>query len=108
MITSGYNVGTGHIWLDNVLCRGTEIRLIDCASEGLGNHDCSHHEDAGMRCTGTTCPQGEVRLQGGTNISGRVEICHNNVWGTVCDDFWGSTNARVVCTQLGLPSEGKR
>ena len=57
-----------------------------------------------MRCTGTTCTQGAIRLQGGTSTSGRVEICKNNEWGTVCDDSWGDVDARVACRQLGLPS----
>ena len=41
--------GTVPILLDNVGCRGTESRLIDCA---YSSHtlDCNHGEDAGVTC----------------------------------------------------------
>ena len=103
-LTSGFTNGAGVIWLDDVQCRGTETRLIDCPARPLGQHNCAHIEDAGVRCTGTTCTQGAIRLQGGTTTQGRVEICNNNIWGTVCDDLWGAVDARVACRQLGLPS----
>ena len=50
------------------------------------------------------CIHGEIRLVGRNNILGRVEICLNGVWGTVCDNGWDSRDARVVCRQLGLPT----
>ena len=99
--------GTGPIWLGSVICRGSESRLIDCSALPLGDHNCDHSDNAGVRCAGTTCTQGDIRLQGGTSTSGRVEICYNNVWGTVCDDFWGVVDAQVACRQLGLPAAGK-
>lgn len=54
------------------------------------------------------CPEGDVRLVGGTingtteHIEGRVDVCIGGVWGTVTDDGWNSREGRVVCRQLGF------
>ena len=56
------------------------------------------------------CTNGDIRLMNGTEPSvreGRVEICYNNVYGSICDDFWDIVDASVVCRQLELNrSEG--
>ena len=57
---------------------------------------------------GIPCSNGEVRLAGGlTESQGRVEICYNNQWGTICHDFWGNNEATVACRRLGYATVGK-
>ena len=51
------------------------------------------------------CQEGDLRLRanGGTDgLSGRVEVCLDGFWGTVCDDGWDMRDATSVCRQLGL------
>ena len=54
------------------------------------------------------CTDGDVRLVGGDIMNeGNVQICHNNAWGSVCDNNWDTSDSNVVCYQLGLQPFGK-
>ena len=46
----------------------------------------------------------DTRLTGADGRRGRLEVFHNNEWGTVCDDEFGQREAKVVCEQLGFPN----
>ena len=53
--------GTGPILLDDLLCTGREVRLIDCpryTGRGIGTYDScprGHGADAGVRCQQRKC-----------------------------------------------------
>ena len=55
------------------------------------------------------CNDGGIRLIGGTRPNeGRVEVCLNSRWGTVCDNTWGTVDANVACRQLGFSGHSKQ
>ena len=49
-----FGEGIGSIFLDNLMCNGSENTLIECLANGndVGLHNCDHSEDAGVRCEG--------------------------------------------------------
>ena len=50
--------------------------------------------------------EGDIRLVGGSPTAGRVEVCLDGYWGTICDTEWDKKEAEVICRQLGLPYRG--
>uniref|UniRef100_A0A8C1S7B6 SRCR domain-containing protein n=1 Tax=Cyprinus carpio TaxID=7962 RepID=A0A8C1S7B6_CYPCA len=109
-------------WLDTVKCRPHDSTIWQCPSSPWGQNDCSEDEVAKITCSmeesdesprshltcSTSTRQRQcsnylpLRLSGGEGrCSGRLEVYHNAVWGSVCDDQWDISDAQVVCRQLG-------
>ena len=56
------------------------------------------------------CEDGDIRLvNGDTQYEGRLEICINNAWGTICSSYyrWTTVDSNVACRQLGHMELGK-
>uniref|UniRef100_A0A2K5W535 CD5 molecule like n=1 Tax=Macaca fascicularis TaxID=9541 RepID=A0A2K5W535_MACFA len=89
--------GQRSIWLSQMSCSGREATLQDCPSGPWGKSTCIHDEDTWVECEDPF----DLRLVGGDKLcSGRLEVLHKGVWGSVCDDNWGEKEDQVVCKQL--------
>lgn len=124
-----YGPGSGKIWLDNVMCGGTENSIEKCVSRGWGNSDCTHQEDAGVVCKDERLPgfaesniiemqvdekrMEKIRLRpllgahaGRLPVTeGVVEVKFKEGWGHICNTGWTIKNSRVVCGMMGFPSQ---
>ena len=55
----------------------------------------------------TDCKDGDTRLANGMNkFQGRVEVCYNRIWGSVCSYSWDVKDSNVICKALGFQSVG--
>ena len=62
-----------------------------------------------MIVSGSRCLEHDVRLgnDDGSFLEGRVEVCIEQSWWSVCDNLWDNLDAEVVCRQLGYSTVGK-
>ena len=58
-------------------------------------------------CTLAPCSNGSVRLGDGGVLKGRVEVCYNGSWVTICTHSWTVKEATVICSQLGYSHYGR-
>ena len=69
-------------------------------------HPSSPPSDPAISLPGN-CSDGKLRLVNGSDkYRGRVEVCINNAWGTICDNGFDSAEAEIICSELGFDREG--
>ena len=118
-----FGFGNGPVFMTNVYCDETKTTVLDCGYK-TNTLSCGHAMDAGVACLGKlivlmftykilqngtldSCKDGDVRLSGPSSaFAGRVEICIEQTWTTVCDQFWEIEEAAVVCRQLNYSAFG--
>ena len=97
--------------ISQVQCDGSESSLLDCTVSYLPPA-ISSPRDAAVVCQAqstqvSNCSNGDIRLVNGTTeLEGRLEICINNAWGTICSQGFTADDAEVVCRQLEVPFSG--
>ncbi|XP_060758925.1 deleted in malignant brain tumors 1 protein-like [Neoarius graeffei] len=101
-----FGEGIGHIWADVFDCQGNETHLSQCGISSWSRAACSHQHDAGVICNGSSMAfhEGRVRLSGGSECQGEVEIYFRQDWRRVLLDSWSLSEASVLCRQLGCGS----
>ena len=110
---SFFGRGNAAILTSYVRCTRNESSLEQCSNQTLSPSSSSYRYSrvVSVICQENTtsrheCSSGDLRLVGGENESeGRVEICVQGFWGTVCDSGLGQREAVVVCRQSGFGEE---
>lgn len=107
---------------------GEQLKLSDCDIIDSCRFNCSY--PIGIACSGknhctftvlsveplhgyfflsatANCEEGDVRLRDGSiEQEGRIEVCHDNVWGSICGLGFDYTDAYVVCKELDFGVSG--
>ena len=119
------NFGDGSylpILMSNLQCRGSEKSLLECSQRPCGVTSCTHKFDVGIICESkliiyiytwnnifllAPCSNGSIRLGDEGVLRGRVEVCYNGSWVTICTHSWTVKEATVICSQLGYSLYGR-
>ncbi|KAI4878402.1 hypothetical protein NFI96_008342 [Prochilodus magdalenae] len=101
-----FGEGSVQIWADVFDCQGNERHLSKCPISSWSRAACSHKQDAGVICSGSSLAlhEGRVQLSGGMECEGEVEVYFMKDWRRVLLDSWSESVAFVVCRQLGCGS----
>ena len=106
--------------MSHLNCSGSEELLLQCNQRACYVTSCTDSGRAGIICERknllsfylaianltAVCTNGSIRLGNGAELRGRVEVCYNGSWVTICSHKWTMQEATVICSQLGYSRYG--
>ena len=107
-----FGYGEDAVAITTLHCVGDETAITQCFfTTGSDVSSCSHANDVGIICQ-DLCSDGDIRLADGASTildappnNGRVEVCFNGEWGTICENGWSTNDGQVTCGQLGFAND---
>ena len=78
-----------------------------CCNTGMRSLSCFPNQD--LNTQAGNCADGDMRLIKDGEVSlfeGRVEVCLNNAWGTVCNNFFDQLEVKILCDYFNFPEDG--
>ena len=102
-LVPSFGTGSGHIWLDEVVCRGDEYFIQNCDHDPFGENDCFHTEDVGLRCQREgvrvwDCEVVSVKVWGCEHMGLRYQLFFNAV------RVWSWLHYHIVHSHIITPS----
>uniref|UniRef100_A0A8I3PZU1 Uncharacterized protein n=2 Tax=Canis lupus familiaris TaxID=9615 RepID=A0A8I3PZU1_CANLF len=102
-VSAYFGAGSDPIWLDDLQCTGKESYIWKCPSQGWGQHNCRHKEDAGVICSDFL----KLRMVSeDQECAGWLEVFYNGTWGSVCHSPMAAMTLSIICRQLGCGDSG--
>ena len=94
-----------HVHLMLILTSSVAQLMINHGNFAMATFNCYMH----FISVAIDCSEGAIRLVGGASkYDGRVEVCINKIWGTVCAGGTTPSDAQKICTSRGFSDQGEK
>ena len=96
-----YGKGDDPIWMDDIVCTGEESMIFDCSHAGFGIHNCYHHEDVGVVCSGEKFLVYLVSQGKSWSLNASTSCCYIQITAITLYFFWMSSVNNSIKSDQG-------